>query len=112
MIDFSGLYEEFNVIPERVEKAILAYGETEAARMEKLAKENRRWRDRSGEARKRLTGSCETIPEGIRITLSHGVDYGVSLEFRYEKKYAIIYPTLRKEAPEVMQGLKGLMERL
>lgn len=51
-------------------------------------------------------------PNGIRIILSHGVEYGIYLEFAHEKRYAVIYPTLRRKAPDVMSGLQGLFDRL
>jgi hypothetical protein len=45
----------------------------------------------------------------IRIVLSHGVDYGIWLELAKEKKNAIIAPTVRKFAPEIIEDLQGIM---
>ena len=112
MFDFSKLEQNILSLPEKIERAAEKYGETAAAKLEGIAKENRPWHDRSGEAFKRITGRCEKEPGKLKIYLSHGVDYGGYLEFAHEKRYAIIYPTLRKEAPEVMSEMRGLMDKL
>jgi len=112
MFDFSELEQNLNALPGRVEKAIMAYGETQGKKLERKAKLGRKWTDRTAQARNRLHSDCTTYEKGIRIILSHGVDYGAYLEFAHEKRFAVIYPTLRRYAPEVMRGLTGLLERL
>lgn len=112
MFDFSKLEQNILSLPEKIEIAAEKYGKTVAAKLEGEAKENRPWRDRTAQARQRIKGRCEKEPGKLKIYLSHGVDYGVYLEFAHEKRYAIIYPTLRKEAPEVMSGMRGLIDKL
>lgn len=111
MFDMTQLKNSLAALPDRVQKAVVGYGGTVAADMERKAKENRPWNDRTGQARQRLSGRCATIPTGVRISLSHGVNYGIYLEFAHEKRFAIIYPTLRKNAPEAMSGLRGLFQK-
>ena len=48
----------------------------------------------------------------VRITLAHGVEYGIWLELAHEKNYAIIAPTVREEGPRVVQDLDNLMSKL
>lgn len=112
MIDLTSLTQGFMSLPDRVEKAVLSYGSTSAAKIEAEAKKNRPWTDRTAQARQRLHGECRKIPKGIRILLSHGVDYGAYLELCNEKMYAIVYPTLRKEAPKIMEGMQGIFNRM
>ena len=112
MFDMSELRRNILALPDKVEEAVMKYGATEAVRLESEAKENRPWNDHTAHARQRLKGKCVRTPNGIRITLSHGVEYGIYLEFAHEKRYAIIYPTLRRKAPDVMSGLQGLFDRL
>ncbi len=112
MIDIASLKDGFLSLPETARKAIIAYGNTSAAKIESEAKKNRPWTDRTAQARQRLHGECLQIPIGIRIVLAHGVDYGIFLELSNEKQYAIVYPTLRKEAPKVMEGMQGLFNRI
>ena len=112
MIDYSELYDALKKLPDRLEKAMMSYGETSAQKLRELAAENRPWTDRTAQARQRLHGECERYDTGIRISLAHGVEYGVYLEFAHEKRYAVIYPILQREAGNVMQGLYNLFERI
>lgn len=65
-----------------------------AAMLEKYAKENRPWHDRTGNARKGLWGSHEVMATEISVKLGHGVDYGIYLELARAGKYAILLPTM------------------
>ena len=48
----------------------------------------------------------------VRITLAHGVDYGIWLELAHGKNYAIIAPTVREEGPRIIKDLDNLMSKL
>ena len=48
----------------------------------------------------------------VRITLAHGVSYGIWLELAHEKNYAIIAPTIREEGPRIVEDLGDLMSKL
>ena len=53
------------------------------------------------------------MDNGYRITLAHGVDYGIWLELAHEKKYAIIPETIRVVGDgEILPGFERLIERL
>ena len=86
------------------------YGDTVAKKLEASAKANRPWTDRTGNARNRLNGKSEWVGNKVRVSLSHGVDYGIWLELCNEGKYAVIMPTINKEAPKVMEGLKKILK--
>jgi len=111
VFDFSEIYKSLDALPDRLETALQKYGDTTARQLEAEAKKNRKWIDRTAHARQRLQGGSELRPGKLIIYLQHGVDYGVYLEFAHEKKYAIVYPTLRREAPRVMNGLRGVMNK-
>ena len=93
--------------------AVLMYANTKATQIEASMKRNRPWTDRTGMA-KALLRTVVTQPDQntIRITLAHGVSYGIWLELAHEKKYAIVNPTLEKEAPKVVDGLQDLMSKI
>ena len=86
------------------------YGDTVAKKMEAYAKSNRRWQDRTGDARKRLKGNSEPWGNGVRVSISHNVSYGVYLEMCNERRYAILKPTVDKIAPEAVKGLSNLLK--
>lgn len=111
-MDLSEIIRNVQALPDRVEDAVVGYGETWAKRLEAEAKEKRRWRDHTGQARQRLRGECERTDTGVRISLGHGVDYGPKLEFGYQKRYAIVYPTLRNRSPDILQGMQRLFEKM
>lgn len=86
------------------------YGDTVAKKMEAHAKSNRKWQDRTGDARKSLRGNSEPWGNGVRVSISHNVKYGVYLEFCNERRYAILKPTVDKIAPEAVKGLSNLLK--
>ena len=93
--------------------AIRMLAEQGALQLQNSARENRKWTDRTGHARQRLTGYVGKIPEGYRITLAHGVDYGIWLELAHEKRFAIIPQTIEYVGTfEIMPGFQRLIERL
>ena len=110
---------------------VLNYARTKASVIEADMKVERPWTDQTGAAKARLTAKVSSFNANIvRITLAHGVDYGVYLEgykpdgtemARYsgaagelgsEKKHAIIAPTVKKFSAEIVEDLEGIMERV
>lgn len=92
---------------------ILMYSATKAQEIESKMKENRPWTDRTNMAKTRL--SCKVSQPSktlIRLTLAHGVDYGIWLELAHGKNYAIIAPTVREEGPRIVEDLNDLMSKL
>lgn len=112
MFDLSEMEQNLLALPDKVERAIMGYSRTAATRIQGIAQEERPWDDHTTQARERITGKCTRVENGIRIALSHGVDYGIYLEFANEKRYAVIYPTLKHEAPNMMKGLQRLFDRM
>lgn len=91
--------------------ALTLYGDVAAKKLEASAKTNRPWEDRTGRARQSLKGYTAWVGnEKLKVILSHGVDYGVYLELCNEGKYSIIMPTINKEGPEIMEGLKQILK--
>lgn len=108
----SNLSDNIQTFGVRMEAAIEIYALTQAKILEGYAKANRPWKDRSHAARLQLHGSIEKQPKRVRIKLSHGVSYGIQLEYAREKKYAILEPTVRLKSPEVLSGMRSLANRL
>lgn len=114
---------ELNFDPDVVKKQLEAFRDkvleiinnnltAQAKSMEGYAKEHKPWKNRTGEATKRLQGTCQqTAPAEWTITLSHGVSYGVFLECCHEGKYAIIQPTITAKSGEVMRSFDHIINR-
>lgn len=111
--DLSGMVSGLVDCESKADMAIRMLAEQGALQLQNSARENRKWTDRTGHARQRLTGYVGKIPEGYRITLAHGVDYGIWLELAHEKRFAIIPQTIEYVGTfEIMPGFQRLIERL
>jgi hypothetical protein len=94
-------------------EACIAKLKDDANAMVNYAKSNAPWTDRTGNARAGLRSYVtETKNNLFRIILSHGVYYGVYLEYYYEGRFAIILPTIEVYAPEIMRSFSGLLDEL
>lgn len=112
-IDISEIEQRLMHLAENTETAVSQLALSGALEMENYAKANRPWTDRTSQARLRLKGSVEH-QERTKwdLVLSHGVDYGVFLEFAHERKYAIIFPTIQIKAPDIMRSFSSLMDEI
>ena len=90
--------------------ALGLYADTVAKKMESHAKSNKPWIDRTGRAKQSLNSSWKWVGDVARVELSHGVDYGVYLEFCNEKRYAIIKPTIDTISPQAIRGLNNILK--
>jgi len=108
------IIDNINALPDKVQKATLAYGQTAAAKLQKEAQLHRPWTDRTAQARQRLRGTVAPLPQGngVKITLSHGVDYGVYLEYGHERRFAIIDPTIKRYGREIFDGWANMVGKL
>lgn len=92
---------------------VLMYSATKASELQAKMKLNRPWTDRTGMAKATLSAKVSQLSkEIVRITLAHGVQYGIWLELAHEKNYAIIAPTVREEGPRIVEDLDNLMSKL
>ena len=103
-LDASGLIKGIYDFEVKSDQAMYAYAETAAARLAGWARKDAPWTNRTGHARQRLNAKSERIKTGYRITLAHGVWYGVYLEYANNKKWATIEPTIIKRQDEVIKG--------
>lgn len=135
--NFDNLFDGLENFEVKFDKAMNMYCDTSCKKLEGYAKEHRPWTDRTSQARQRLISSYTTLKNGYRLQLAHGVDYGKFLEatnnpnwknqkspdgknqltglqaeFAYERKFAIISPTIRQKSPEILKGLKNLFDRM
>lgn len=86
---------KLNVYQQKVYGAVHMIGEYWAPVIERAAKEDAPWTDRTGNARRGLQGFVQDLSETtVAIYLKHGMEYGIHLELEYQGRYAIIIPTL------------------
>ena len=111
--DSSKLNQKMNTLGPKMGVALLMYMNTKATQIEATMKANRKWTDRTGMAKAMLSAKVSQPDDNtIRLTLAQGVEYGIWLELANEKKYAIISPTLKSEAPKIIKGLNKIMSKV
>uniref|UniRef100_A0AAU8AZA0 Type I neck protein n=1 Tax=Dulem virus 36 TaxID=3145754 RepID=A0AAU8AZA0_9CAUD len=111
-IDASEVIGFLETAETKAQKGIKAYAQQGAKKFENYAKLNKPWTNRTGHAQQRLVGYTETNPTNTRIYISHGVSYGKYLELAHEKRYAILFPTIKAKSQEVLEGYKELLRYL
>lgn len=86
-------------------------GEAVAADLEAQAKAEGPWNDRTGDARKGLTGLSRATRNGLEISLAHTVDYGPYLELKPTGTGGrpIILPIIERNARRVFSLFAGLL---
>jgi hypothetical protein len=92
-----------------VNQAVFQVGQYWAAVFEAFAKENAPWEDQTANARQSLHTFVEQLSDDtVRLYLSHGVEYGIWLEVRWNGKYAIIWPTIERHLEAIREMLQGI----
>ncbi|MEG2246309.1 MAG: hypothetical protein RSC84_02570 [Peptostreptococcaceae bacterium] len=109
-LDSGGILNGLNSTVMKTQVALNLYGDTVAKKLESDAKTNAPWIDRTGQARQRLNGTCKPNgSHGVRIELSHAVDYGVYLEFCNGQQNEILGVTLDENTPSIIRGMNNLL---
>ena len=111
-VDLEKIFDGIEGMQNKAKTAIRMYAQESAKTVESYAKANRRWTDRTGHARQRLTGYVEEQQDKVIIYVSHGVNYGIYLELAHEKKYAILQESINKNAQEILEGFKGMIDKM
>ena len=111
--DSSEMQTKLTKLSTKATAAMLMILATKAKSVESEMKSNRPWTDRTGQAKATLNVTVsQPAATVLRMTLAHGVDYGIWLELAHNKNWAIVKPTLDKEAPKVLNSLNGFLDKL
>ncbi|MBU3195648.1 hypothetical protein KPL26_03085 [Clostridium algidicarnis] len=113
-IDMKGLEENMKKLKQftpKLKAALALDAQNIALQMEKWAKENVVWTDRTAHARLflRSTVTWKNSNE-LMIAISHHVDYGVYLELCNEGKYAILEKAIQEYVPQFQKGWKKIVQ--
>lgn len=112
-VDTSKLEQGLERISERADSAVRVFAEQGAIKMRSSAQRNAKWTDRTGSARQRLNAYVSAMENGYRITLAHGVDYGIWLELAHEKRFSIIPQTINYVGTfDIMPAFERFLERI
>lgn len=102
----------------RLETGTNMYLSSKCPELQRMLVNEAKWsKERTGEARKRLSATFTNKNGLAEITLAHGVDYGVYLELAHKKggeefaPFAVIGPVVRREAPKIMAEYSEMIGR-
>lgn len=105
--------ENLDELNSKVLSLIGMYMSTKTDEYRAYMKANRKWTDRTNMAKGTLNARLSKPDENtFRITLSHGVMYGMWLELANQGKYAIVIPTIKLKGPELINDLQDIFNRL
>ena len=90
----------------RVEAVTQIAQKSIAPRLEQYAKSNRPWTDRTGNARRGLTGYAYRTTDELVLGIAHSVYYGKYLELGYAGRFAILHPTMEQSRQMVLDSLR------
>lgn len=120
-IDPKDAINKLNAEKDRRAYAIEVLGRTEGARMQAEARTeppgNRRqpfyqgghpWQNITHRAENSTVGRAERRGDVTRISLSGGVRYMVYLELAMGKRWAVLWPTIKRNAPRILQAVAKL----
>lgn len=95
----------------KYKKVVQNYMSQKAEDLERYMKANHPWQNRTGAAEAGLSANLMSTRFGFvqTIELSHGVPYGVYLEYSMERRFAILEPTIRLKGPEIVDDLQGMI---
>lgn len=91
--------------------ALHAQAEQRVQMMERDAKQNAPWTDRTGLARKGLFGYTINRDANLVLRIAHTMDYGVFLELANQGRFAVLEPTAKSHADPYFQSVKRLVGR-
>lgn len=93
----------------RRKAALLALGDFYAGKMEGEAKQNASWTDRTGAARQGLFGEAQERDSALLVRLAGGEEHNIYLELSNQGRYAILEPTVKRNAPGFFQDAERVI---
>ena len=104
--DIAGLMDGLIELEKTVPSNACAGAAAVAQEMESYAKQNAPWTDRTGNARRTMTGFVQWDDNGdLVVGVAGHMPYSPKLELRHGKRYAILVPTVDAYAPTILDAV-------
>lgn len=101
-----------NEYEKKVKFSIDQLGRVAGTNMENYAKDNARWENQTGDARRKFQGySIWSSPNVLQIGVSHNVPYGVWLELANERKYSILEEARDSQVKDFLSEVKKVINK-
>lgn len=109
MLDVGDALKGFTEAERRAKFKAEMYGRAASGKMQRRAKLDKPWVDRTGNAKNSIQPECYWRGNTLMIGVGGNMNYSVYLEFKNDNRFAVLYPTLEKMTPEIMRGFAGLL---
>lgn len=103
-LDASGLLNGLSKMEFKVQQGTRLYAETAATKMINYAKKNAPWDDDTGNSRGTMDYEVTNKGKSVEIKLRGNTPHFKYLELAMEKRYAILFPTIKRWKGEVLSG--------
>lgn len=110
-VNYQSFLQGLESAQQRVVAAVDLYADTAGKKLEAEAKANAPWVDRSGNARRTMTGGHKWRGNTCFIYVCGNMNYSVFLEYCHEGRFAVLFPTIRRLEPEIMRGFERMLDR-
>ena len=107
-VDTSQMRRALSEYQQRALYGVQVLAQSAAADLQAEAQAGAPWTDRSGLARGGIRGRADRAGSRITITLSGSVRYMVYLELAHGKRWAILWPTMQRNADRILQSLASI----
>lgn len=109
-IDASEVLGKLNGMDNVLQAQLKVVGSTISKNMEKYAKSNHPWKNRTYSAQNKLKGKYELDANSLDISVAHGVDYGYWLETR--SSFNGRYQILEKARDSEVNNFKNMLQNM
>jgi len=110
MRGLKNVFQNMEEEEKRMKAAVMRVAKYIAEEMERYAKENAPWTDRTSNARQGLQGNTRFDEDAIYAVIAHSVEYGKWLEIAHEKKYAILKGTVNKHYDDFVKAIEEVAD--
>lgn len=106
------LLDQLEEYRRRTPQQILSGGAVIADKLENIAKRNAPWTDRTGNARRTMEGfQGFQDADHYHIGIRGNMPYSYQLERWYNRRYAILMPTMVAQKPHILDDIKAIISR-
>lgn len=111
MAGLGNVLSNLNKWAEEKRIGIEGVGKVTGANAQNYARKNRRWIDRTGNARAGLHGgSFWESPTVLKAFVAHSMSYGVYLELANSRNYSILEEAISEYKQQFYDGIKKVMD--
>lgn len=100
----------FSTVSKKIKASSALLAQSSSLQLERYAKQNRSWIDRTSNARNSIKGTWGWKGSVLEIGVSGNTDYFKYLELAHEKRYSILRPTVISQATPIFSAFARIFK--